>query len=703
MGAIVGGLYASGYTPEEMMSLIESQEFADWSTGKINEKLVYYFLKRRPDPSLINIPLAKGDSLKTYSILPTSLISPLPMNFAFMELFSGITAQCEGDFNKLFVPFRCVTSNIYAKHKVVCKSGSLGDAIRASMSFPLVFHPIEMDGVLMYDGGIYDNFPVDVMRQDFAPSIMIGSDVSAPDGKPKSNDLYTQLEDMIIQNNDYSLPADEGVKIKIDLSQFNILDFPKARQIYEIGYNKAMSMMDSICGRITTRVPAEERTLRREVFKSRTPYIRFDSVSVTGGTENQNIYFRRVFNEHKKDTFGIEHAKLAYYRAISGGKLSNLVPNAIYNDSTDLFTLDLKASVKDNISVGFGGYITSSVNSMIFITGAYNNLQKNYFGARINGWIGQSYMAAEAQAKWFISTNRPTSLEAQVVAWRMNYDRSENLFFETLSPTALTDFQLFGKLSYGLATGRNSLIDFSVLYGHLNYRYYSDRNSLIEYSARNKTVYDAFSIQINFERNTLDNDMFPSSGAYISAKGAFFSGQYKNYAASGIMPVTKTSTPWAMVSARTRNYFSLGRKFALGMEYSAIHSTRKLFQFYDQSIATAEEFYPTPSSHNTFSTNLRAYSYATAGIIPIVKLSDNMQIRGAAHCFMPFRAIKKGEYGIAKFGKWFSDPSVFVEVAGVYNFPFASICLYGDYTNGSHNKWSAGISFGLFFLAPRFF
>ena len=62
--------------------------------------------------------------------------------------------------------------------------GSLGDAVRASMSFPFVFKPIKMDGVLVYDGGIYDNFPVDVMQTAFNPDFIIGVSVSGADKKP---------------------------------------------------------------------------------------------------------------------------------------------------------------------------------------------------------------------------------------------------------------------------------------------------------------------------------------------------------------------------------------------------------------------------------------------------------------------------------------------------------------------------------------
>ena len=268
MGAIVGGLYAAGYTPDEMMQLILSPGFAMWSTGQIDPNLTYYFLRQPQTPAFghLNINLHPADSALATNVIPASLISPLPMNFAFMDLFAAYTAQCGGDFDKLFVPFRCVTSDVVHKHKIVCRSGSLSDAVRASMSFPAVFMPIKMNGVDVYDGGIYDNFPVDVMREDFAPSIMIGVDVHSEEATPSAG-IVSQLENMIIQNNDYDLPADEGIHIHVDVSRFSLLDFGKAKEIYAIGYKRGMEFMDSIESRVTARIPAETRRLRRAVFK----------------------------------------------------------------------------------------------------------------------------------------------------------------------------------------------------------------------------------------------------------------------------------------------------------------------------------------------------------------------------------------------------------------------------------------------------
>ena len=287
MGAIVGGLYACGFTPDEMLDVIRSQEFAYWSTGTIDPKLTYYFMEPPATPTILKINLG-GDQSGLTSLLPSALINPLPMNFAFMELFAPFTAQCGGDFNKLFVPFRCVASNVEKKHKTVFASGQVSDAIRASMTFPLVFHPIEVDGDKLYDGGIYDNFPVDVMDDTFAPDFVFGVDVSTGNSDGDDSSVVSQLETMIMQHSDYNVPPRRGMKLRIDLDEFGLLDFDKANEIYRIGYDHAVAVMDSLKMRVHTRVPAESRKLRREVFKSLTPALVFDSVKVTGGHADQS-------------------------------------------------------------------------------------------------------------------------------------------------------------------------------------------------------------------------------------------------------------------------------------------------------------------------------------------------------------------------------------------------------------------------------
>ena len=189
MGAIIGSLYAMGYSPDDMEALLRSEDFKRWYSGKVEPKYAYYFKKSIPTPEFFNIRFDFKDSLNVKPQLPTSMVNPIQMNLVFVELFARATAACDGDFDRLFVPFRCIASDVYNKRQIVLGKGDLGDAVRASMSFPFVFKPIEIDSVLAYDGGIYNNFPTDVMRDDFHPDIIIGSVVAANPSKPKENDL----------------------------------------------------------------------------------------------------------------------------------------------------------------------------------------------------------------------------------------------------------------------------------------------------------------------------------------------------------------------------------------------------------------------------------------------------------------------------------------------------------------------------------
>ena len=717
MGAIVGGLYASGYTPDEMMAMIQSKGFSYWSTGKIDRNLTYYFSENEATPALVSLALGGRDSSDVKSILPGSLINPLPMNFAFMDLFSAYTAQCGGDFNRLFVPFRCVTSDVYRKHKIVLSRGSLGDAIRASMSFPMVFHPIEMDSVLVYDGGIYDNFPVDVMREDFAPDIMIGVNVSGPDKKPNPNDLFQQLEDMIIQNNDYSLPADEGIKIKVEVSQFGLLDFGKAREIYRYGYDKAMEMIDSIKGRVKARIPADARRLRREVFKSQTPYVRFDSVHVSGGSPAQNQYisylFDRGHHHHGQvDTFGIADARLAYYRAITSGRLKNLVPQAVYDRADGLFTLDLKATVKDNYNVGFGGYISSATTSMLFMSAGYNTLRFNAFEANVNGWVGQSYMAGMLNAKINLRTGLPSRMHLQVVGSRQKFYENNKLFFEDNEPVFITDSELFARLNYEWAAGQRGRAFVGLGAAHLVDKFYRNNSSNFTTDSRDRSEQNLLQLIARYEYNTLDNATYPVQGSFWRVTAMGLTGNYH------FDPKSKPGHPqaggayeshitdhraWVQGEASGRMYFPVGRRFSFGVELDALWSTRHLLGNYNASLVDAPAFTPTPSTYTTFNSAFRANQFVAAGVVPVWRIGSMVQLRGNFHCFMPLRAIKENVATTsAYYGDWLSDPQFIGEMAAVVTLPFANVSAYGTYMSSPARNWSFGISFGLFILAPRF-
>ena len=141
MGAIVAALYSMGYTPDEMIKMMKSEDFQRWYTGTMDQNYMYYFKKNRQVPDLFSVHFSFKDSVRIVPPL-ANIINAAPMNLGFLEIFAGYTAACKGDFNKLMVPFRCVASDIYNKKEVVFSKGDLGDAVRASMTYPFFFRPI---------------------------------------------------------------------------------------------------------------------------------------------------------------------------------------------------------------------------------------------------------------------------------------------------------------------------------------------------------------------------------------------------------------------------------------------------------------------------------------------------------------------------------------------------------------------------------
>lgn len=697
MGAIVGGLYAAGYTPEEMLDLILSRGFSYWSTGRIDPNLTYYFNRPKPSPTLFSVPVSTG---RKPSDVPQSVISPLPMNFAFMELFAPYTAVCGGDFDRLFVPFRCVASDMALQHKIVLGHGDLGDAIRSSMSFPIVFQPTRVDSMWLYDGGIYDNFPFDVMRETFAPSVMFGCTVNTPSQGPQTS-LMDQLENLVMRNSDYDLPPSEGIKLHIDLHEFGLLDFPKAREIYQIGYDHAMAVMDSVKARITARTPRKVRELRRAVFRARLPEVRFDSVEVTGGTPMQDDYIRYLFNPAKDcDTIGIDRARDAFYRAISSGKLRDLTAHAFYDDSTGLFSLKMKASVKGSCKIGVGGYISSSTNSFLYASASYSSLSFRSLDASLAGWLGQSVMAGRFGARMYLHTPLPSALDLEAVVSRTKYYETEHLFYDDKTPTFIIDHQYFGRLAWSCAPDRRSELSAGIGYGKTRASYFRN-NELPSYQA-GRDVSDLKLAQafVRLTSSTLDDPAYPTAGLSLAACAMGLTGH--NWLHGAVE--TSRDVRWVQGEASVRAYPALGKHFSLGLEADALVSTRKLLPSYAASLTEAPAYTPTPASANAFNPAFRANQFIAAGLVPVYRYNDNLSARLGGYCFLPLRRISQiAGSDLPRYGRWLSHPEAWAEAAVTYKFPFdATLSGYVNYNSAPGDKWHVGLSFGLPILPPSF-
>lgn len=702
MGAIVGSLYSCGWTPDSMLNFFKSPDFGYWSTGVINPADKFYFSQPEPTPQWLGVNLNFRDSsVFSMNILPTNLISPLPMNIEFLKLYAPYTRQCGENFNRLFVPLRTVCSDVYHKHKIVCRSGSLGDAVRASMSFPLVFKPIKLDGVLVYDGGIYDNFPVDVMQEDFNPEFIIGVSVSSADKSPQQGNIYSQLEDMIIQNNDYSVPPESGVKIQVPVLQFGVLDFGKAQEIFEIGYRTGLAMVDSIKKRTVARRSLESVNDRRRQFTAQKPVIMFDSVAVEGATPSQAKYITFLFDRGLKHRpFGMTQTQNAYYQAVTDGKLSNLVPQAEFRgDST---TLLLEATVKNSWNIGVGGWISSSTNSMLYLTFGYHTLRFNSLDADISAWLGQTYYAGMARVKFALHSVVPSYMQLTGVISRQKFYSEELLFYQNNSPSFISDYQAYVRLQYCRAVGRKAKAFADIGYGFLWDKYFPIGTTDFSDSARDKSRFKVGALRLGLEYNTLNDITYPSRGALFQATLLGTLENCKNTVHTYPELGSTISDHKLRLEILWKYFFSIHRHFTLGAYANGMATLHGNRQLYTPALISAPAFAPTPSTSNYFNQGFRSQNYVAAGVMPIYLPVSNLQLRGDFYVYAPIRNEVRRPDGRLGYDGWLRKARFLGEVAAVYNFPFASLSVYCNYLSYPARNWNFGINFGIFLQAPRF-
>lgn len=701
MGAIVGSLYAIGYTPADMMALIASPYFGYMSTGTVDPEYTDYFASDSPSPQLFSKQIGHGDSLSAQRRFdPQSFISPTPMEFGFMEIYGAYTAQCGGDFNRLFVPLRTVASNMTKRHKHVFSHGDLADAVRASMSFPLVFQAVKIGDDIFYDGGIYDNFPVDVMRSEFNPSVMIGFDVAAS-SKGYPNSYTDQLSMLVMEPQSYELPQADGVKVRINLNQFSLLDFGAAAEIYEIGYRRTMEMMDSIKARVSARTAKAERDARRSRFKAATPPLRFADITVKGAQPKQNDYIAYLFRPAQGcDTIGVDRARLAFYRALASDKLNMLRPTATPIDSAGLFKLNLDIAVKKKAEVGAGAYVTSSNNSFLYLRAGYSSLSFSSVNADIEAWIGQSYMAGVMRGSIYLPTALPSAFKFTAVASRQRFHENEKLFFRDREPAFVVDHEYFARLAWSFAVGRKGAGDVGIGGGRIYNSFYRNNEAASYLAGRDNIGLNLVQAYTAYNSSTIDQYNYPTTG--YQRHGCVTGVLGRSHFYNAIADATHSENQrWLQVHWRERDYFDLARHFSLGLEGEVVASLRRLMPSYYATVSTAPAFTPTPASTYVFDPGLRAPSYAAASVVPIYKYNSNLSARLTASAFVPVRPVVATAEGAARYGRWFGSARFFGEFAVVYKFPFATVSTYCNYSSARHH-FNAGISLGLFILAPKF-
>ena len=224
MGSIVGGLYAIGYDAHKLDSIVRR---IDWSLALSDRADVKDQTIDERDKQLTYI-ISKPLFSKKSGILKQS--GGLVRGDNLANLFTKLTVGYHDsiDFKNLPIPFACVATDIVADKEVVLNSGNLATAMRASMSIPAVFTPVRKDSMVLVDGGMKNNFPVDVARA-MGADVVIGVSVQSDDKKANElrsgMDIIGQLIDITCKSKFNENWADTDVPVKVDVEGYSAVSF----------------------------------------------------------------------------------------------------------------------------------------------------------------------------------------------------------------------------------------------------------------------------------------------------------------------------------------------------------------------------------------------------------------------------------------------------------------------------------------------
>jgi len=244
MGAVIGSLYAAGYSANAIEEIMKNLDFRDFMQHEVSRKAKPFYQKENDHKYVLRL------SVEDKKIqLPSGLTDGQEV----LNYLSKYTQHVNTvtDFNELPIPFVCIATDLENGAQVLLNKGYLPDAVRASASFPTLLEPMELDGKLLVDGGIVNNFPVDEVLA-MGADLIIGVDVG--DGKLlKKKDINSVIDVLnqvvsyqMLEEADLAKKDKTNLYIRPDITPYSVVSFDKFDEIVQLGYETTLAQIDEI-------------------------------------------------------------------------------------------------------------------------------------------------------------------------------------------------------------------------------------------------------------------------------------------------------------------------------------------------------------------------------------------------------------------------------------------------------------------------
>lgn len=533
MGALVGGMYAMGYSANQLDSIVSN---ADWDfllSDQTKRSDVGFAKKKNDDIFLINIPFHTIFS-NTKNKEEVSIMKNLPDGFIsgnnVLNLLNGLAIgyQDSIDFNKLPIPFACIATDLSTGEELVIKEGRLPLALRASMAIPGYFSPVEINGKVLVDGGVVNNFPVDVAIS-MGANVIIGVDVQTdlygPEDLKSIDAVLFQLIGLLGNEKFKQNKERVNIYIKPDVSQFGTLSFDKESisTLVENGYKQADSC-DSHLRVLATNLKNTRRYSDKEL------------------TNRAKDIYSSTFNVGKIEINGVDDSEKSMLINMTGLKDSSLVTGVQINRAISLLN---GTQAFSNVTYQLGLPKSSDQNSEQGFSKLTFNLVKgptNIFS------LGARYDTEEAAAILLhLGINQyGFSGSKYDLTTRLSYNPYIKLGYSYMFknfPRLDINYQ-FSSNDLNIYSGNSSKNNIEYLYNTLdvafaNIKYFKFFDSRIgvkwqsfkynKFLTENETVPPIadktshyLSIYTQGVVDTKDDKTFPTSGSYIGAEVAYY-------------------------------------------------------------------------------------------------------------------------------------------------------------------------------------
>ncbi|NOR27711.1 MAG: patatin [Lutibacter sp.] len=294
MGAIIASLYASGYNANQLDSIIKSIDFYKLLTNDLPRKSKPFYEKESGEKYALTLPINN----KKVGI-PTALSEGQNV----LNLLTRLTQHVNNinNFNKLPIPFVCVATNLETGKQEILNKGFLPEAVKASGSFPTLLAPVEIDGKLLTDGGIVNNFPVEEVKA-MGADIIIGIDIQGGlESKEELNSAVRILDQIVgfqmYKNSDAKYnKVDVLIQPKVDT--YNVVSFDKIEEIMLEGDRASREKFNELKNLANRQIKKETKKVNTNSYQK----FHIDRIEIEGNKYYTRAYILGKLNLKKKDT-----------------------------------------------------------------------------------------------------------------------------------------------------------------------------------------------------------------------------------------------------------------------------------------------------------------------------------------------------------------------------------------------------------------